>query len=87
MRTEKSGSNVISHDDGLPYKVSVHCVERGEVLAELRRRYSNLLDRIPFQVKRLAIFHLIPFHFIMYATVQRTGLNCVDNHCVYVIFH
>lgn len=31
---------------------SVECVERGELLAELRERYSNLLNRIPRQVKR-----------------------------------
>lgn len=38
----------------MPMKVSVQCVERGELMAELRRRYSNLLDRIPHQVKRFA---------------------------------
>ena len=33
-------------------QVSVQCVERGELLANIRKRYSNLLDRIPRQVKR-----------------------------------
>ncbi len=33
-------------------QVSIECVERGELLAELRKRYAKLLDRIPRQVKR-----------------------------------
>jgi len=32
-------------------QVSVHCIERGQLLSELRTRYSNLLNRIPRQVK------------------------------------
>ncbi|EDO47152.1 predicted protein, partial [Nematostella vectensis] len=34
-------------------QVTVECTERGELLADLRRRYSGLLDRIPRQVKSL----------------------------------
>ena len=33
-------------------QVSVECVERGTVLAELRKRYAKMLDRVPRQVKR-----------------------------------
>ncbi|KAL5483818.1 hypothetical protein EMCRGX_G020233 [Ephydatia muelleri] len=34
-------------------QVTVHCAERGELLANLRQRYNNLIDRIPRQVKSL----------------------------------
>ena len=47
---EQTIYNVIFHE--LIRQVSVHCVERGELLAELRKRYANLLDRVPRQVKR-----------------------------------
>ena len=33
-------------------QVSVDCIERGTVLAELRKRYAKMLDRVPRQVKR-----------------------------------
>jgi len=35
-------------------QVSVECIERGTVLAELRKRYAKMLDRVPRQVKRYA---------------------------------
>jgi len=50
VRLEQDIYNVCFHE--LIRQVSVHCVERGELLADLRRRYSNLLDRVPRQVKR-----------------------------------
>lgn len=34
-------------------QVTIECTERGELLANLRKRYSDLLDRIPRQVKSL----------------------------------
>ena len=34
------------------FQVTVECSERGELLANLRKRYADLLDRIPRQVKR-----------------------------------
>lgn len=34
-------------------QVTVECAERGELLANLRKRYADLLDRIPRQVKSL----------------------------------
>jgi len=34
-------------------QVTVECVERGEVLADLRKRYATLLDKIPRHVKSL----------------------------------
>ena len=33
-------------------QVTVDCAERGEILADLRKRYGGLLDRVPRQVKR-----------------------------------
>ena len=32
-------------------QVSVHCIERGSLLAEVRVRYSRLLSRVPRQIK------------------------------------
>ncbi|KAJ7337274.1 Axonemal dynein light chain domain-containing protein 1 [Desmophyllum pertusum] len=34
-------------------QVTIECAERGELLANLRKRYGDLLDRIPRQVKSL----------------------------------
>ena len=33
----------------------MECAERGELLANLRQRYSKLLDKVPRQVKRLVL--------------------------------
>ena len=49
IRLEQDIYNVCFHE--LIRQVSVHCVERGELLADLRQRYSSLLDRVPRQVK------------------------------------
>lgn len=51
VKKEQDIYNIVFHE--LIRQVSVHCVERGELLAELRTRYSSLLDRIPRQVKDL----------------------------------
>ena len=34
-------------------QVSVECIERGELLAELRSCYSNLLNKVPRQIKSI----------------------------------
>ncbi|XP_065068274.1 axonemal dynein light chain domain-containing protein 1-like isoform X3 [Rhopilema esculentum] len=34
-------------------QVSIECVERGELLADLRKRYASLLDKVPRHVKSL----------------------------------
>ena len=36
---------------GLCTQVSVQCIERGSLLAEVRDRYSKLLSRVPRQIK------------------------------------
>ena len=50
VQKEQAIYNICFHE--LIRQVSVQCVERGELLASIRKRYSNLLDRIPRQVKR-----------------------------------
>ena len=50
IEKEQGIYNIIFHE--LIRQVSVQCAERGELLAELRKRYANLFDRIPRQVKR-----------------------------------
>lgn len=34
------------------FQTSVDCVERGELLADLRLKYSDLLNKVPQQIKR-----------------------------------
>ena len=33
--------------------MSIECVERGQLLAELRTRYSSLLNKVPRQIKSI----------------------------------
>lgn len=35
------------------FQVSVECIERGELLAQVRDKYSDLLNRVPNQVRGL----------------------------------
>ena len=42
-----------------PFKASIECVERGQLLADLRDKYSSLLNRVPQQIKRYGL----PFEF------------------------
>lgn len=42
-------------------QVSVECIERGTVLAELRKRYAKMLDKVPRQVKRYVWALIISF--------------------------
>ncbi|XP_043941890.1 axonemal dynein light chain domain-containing protein 1 [Protopterus annectens] len=51
VKKEQNIYNIIFHE--VIRQVSVECAERGELLAKLRERYVNLLDRIPKQVKSL----------------------------------
>ncbi|XP_029473931.1 axonemal dynein light chain domain-containing protein 1 [Rhinatrema bivittatum] len=51
LKKEQNIYNIVFHE--LIRQVSVDCVERGELLAKLRHRYVNLLDRIPRQVRSL----------------------------------
>ncbi|KAI1891901.1 hypothetical protein AGOR_G00148490 [Albula goreensis] len=51
VRVEQDIYNTIFHE--LIRQVSVHCAERGQLLARLRHRYMSLLERIPQQIKGL----------------------------------
>ncbi|KAJ8395492.1 hypothetical protein AAFF_G00032260 [Aldrovandia affinis] len=51
VRREQDIYNTIFHE--LIRQVSVHCAERGQLLAKLRHRYAALLQRIPQQMRGL----------------------------------
>ncbi|KAK6195039.1 hypothetical protein SNE40_000555 [Patella caerulea] len=51
IKKEQNIYNVIFHE--LIRQVHVECSERGELLATLRKKYSDLLNRIPSQIKSL----------------------------------
>jgi len=51
VRDEQNIYNIVFNE--IIRQVSIECVERGSVLAKLRKRYASLLDRIPKQVKNL----------------------------------
>ncbi|KAJ8374806.1 hypothetical protein SKAU_G00053860 [Synaphobranchus kaupii] len=51
VRVEQDIYNTVFHE--LIRQVSVHCAERGQLLAKLRQRYVALLGRIPQQMKGL----------------------------------
>eukprot|EP00794_Sanderia_malayensis_P016078 gene16078-17701_t len=51
VRQEQNIYNIVFNE--VIRQVSIECVERGELLAELRKRYAKLLDKIPRQVKSL----------------------------------
>uniref|UniRef100_H3AF91 Axonemal dynein light chain domain containing 1 n=1 Tax=Latimeria chalumnae TaxID=7897 RepID=H3AF91_LATCH len=51
VKKEQSIYNVVFHE--LIRQITIDCAERGEILAKLRERYVNLLDRIPRQLKGL----------------------------------
>ena len=50
VKNEQKIYNIIFHE--VIRQVSVECIERDQLLAELRNRYAHMLDRIPKQVKR-----------------------------------
>ncbi|ESP04990.1 hypothetical protein LOTGIDRAFT_109702, partial [Lottia gigantea] len=51
IKKEQNIYNVVFHE--LIRQTSVECAERGELLATLRKKYSDLLNRIPSQIKSL----------------------------------
>ncbi|XP_071115667.1 axonemal dynein light chain domain-containing protein 1-like [Haliotis cracherodii] len=51
IKKEQNVYNIIFHE--LIRQVSVECVERGELLAMLRDKYSALLNKVPQQIKSL----------------------------------
>ncbi|XP_070532396.1 axonemal dynein light chain domain-containing protein 1-like isoform X2 [Ptychodera flava] len=51
IKKEQNIYNIVFHE--LIRQVSVECAERGSLLANLRERYSKLLDKVPRQVKSL----------------------------------
>jgi hypothetical protein len=51
IRTEQKIYNIVFHE--VIRQVSISCVERGELLSELRTKYSGLLSKVPEQIKGL----------------------------------
>ncbi|XP_059177935.1 axonemal dynein light chain domain-containing protein 1-like isoform X2 [Physella acuta] len=51
IKKEQNIYNVVFHE--LIRQTTVECVERGELLADLRNRYSDLLNKIPQQIMSL----------------------------------
>ncbi|XP_014776298.1 axonemal dynein light chain domain-containing protein 1 [Octopus bimaculoides] len=51
VRKEQDIYNVVFHE--IIRQVSVDCIERGDLLAEIRQRYLDLLNRVPEQIKSL----------------------------------
>ncbi|XP_053380213.1 axonemal dynein light chain domain-containing protein 1-like [Mercenaria mercenaria] len=51
IKKEQNIYNIVFHE--LIRQASIECVERGELLADLRGKYSNLLNKVPQQIKSL----------------------------------
>ncbi|KAL3870210.1 hypothetical protein ACJMK2_038289, partial [Sinanodonta woodiana] len=51
IKKEQDIYNIIFHE--LIRQTSVECIERGELLADLRKKYSDLLNKVPQQIKSL----------------------------------
>ncbi|KAL5011861.1 hypothetical protein ScPMuIL_010412 [Solemya velum] len=51
IKKEQNIYNIVFHE--LIRQTSVECVERGELLAELRSRYNDLINSVPQQIKSL----------------------------------
>ncbi|PVD21951.1 hypothetical protein C0Q70_17754 [Pomacea canaliculata] len=51
IKKEQNIYNIVFHE--LIRQVSVECVERGQLLAELRLKYSGLLNKVPNQIMSL----------------------------------
>lgn len=59
-------------------QVSVECVERGQLLAELRLKYSGLLNKVPNQIMR----------YVAMSLLLRKEYNCVSlSICMHVCVH
>jgi hypothetical protein len=50
VKKEQNIYNIVFNE--LIRQCTIECVERGELLANLRKRYAQLLDRVPRQVMR-----------------------------------
>lgn len=50
IKKEQNIYNIVFHE--LIRQSSIECVERGELLADLRSKYSSLLNKVPQQIKR-----------------------------------
>jgi len=50
IKKEQNIYNIVFHE--LIRQASIECVERGELLADLRGKYSSLLNKVPQQIKR-----------------------------------
>ncbi|EDV27619.1 uncharacterized protein TRIADDRAFT_53503 [Trichoplax adhaerens] len=59
IEKEQTIYNICFHE--VIRQVSVECVERGELLADIRQRYSGLFNRIPRQIMRRLIAELSRF--------------------------
>lgn len=59
------------------FQVTVECTERGELLANLRKRYADLLGRIPRQVKRC----VTDFHYLSPVRYWETANNTLFFYC------
>ncbi|XP_012942468.1 axonemal dynein light chain domain-containing protein 1 isoform X2 [Aplysia californica] len=51
IKKEQNIYNIVFHE--LIRQTSIECVERGELLAELRNKYSDLLNKVPQQIMSL----------------------------------
>ncbi|XP_052721411.1 axonemal dynein light chain domain-containing protein 1-like isoform X4 [Crassostrea angulata] len=51
IKKEQNIYNTVFHE--VIRQVSIECVERGELLANLRHKYSDLLNKVPQQIKSL----------------------------------
>ncbi|XP_078323462.1 axonemal dynein light chain domain-containing protein 1-like isoform X4 [Crassostrea virginica] len=51
IKKEQNIYNTVFHE--VIRQVSIECVERGELLANLRQKYSDLLNKVPQQIKSL----------------------------------
>ncbi|XP_052221948.1 axonemal dynein light chain domain-containing protein 1-like isoform X3 [Dreissena polymorpha] len=51
IKKEQNIYNIVFHE--LIRQSSIECVERGELLSNLRSKYSNLLNKVPQQIKSL----------------------------------
>ncbi|XP_013413823.1 axonemal dynein light chain domain-containing protein 1-like [Lingula anatina] len=51
IKKEQNIFNIVFHE--LIRQTSVECVERGELLSDLRNKYSGLLNKVPRQIKSL----------------------------------
>jgi len=49
IKKEQKIYNIIFHE--LIRQATIECTERGELLADIRQKYSNLLSKVPKQIR------------------------------------